>query len=106
MYSVAFAPISSCEALPKNSMATSAVLPAEAVVKPVGHAEGHLARDGHPRGVRREEERGALHDGNEVHCSLRTFQRYVRDQIRATDPLSTVTPPNCAERATSVQETE
>jgi len=27
-----------------------------------------------------------LHDGGEVHCSLRTFQRYVRDQIRATDP--------------------
>lgn len=27
-----------------------------------------------------------LHDAGEVHCSLRTFQRYVRDQIRATDP--------------------
>ncbi|MGH7481053.1 MAG: IS21 family transposase, partial [Longimicrobiales bacterium] len=27
-----------------------------------------------------------LHDGGEVHCSLRTFQRYVADQIRANDP--------------------
>jgi len=27
-----------------------------------------------------------LHDGGEVRCSLRTFQRYVRDQIRAADP--------------------
>src|SRR5712692_1378371 len=27
-----------------------------------------------------------LHDDNEVRCSLRTFQRYVADEIRATDP--------------------
>ncbi len=27
-----------------------------------------------------------LHDTGEVHCGLRTFQRYVRDRIRATDP--------------------
>jgi hypothetical protein len=27
-----------------------------------------------------------LHDGGAVHCSVRTFQRYVRDQIRAMDP--------------------
>jgi len=27
-----------------------------------------------------------LHDGGEVHCSLRTFQRFVRDEVRAVDP--------------------
>ncbi len=27
-----------------------------------------------------------LHDGGEVHCSLRTFQRYVSDQVHAADP--------------------
>ncbi len=27
-----------------------------------------------------------LHDGGEVSCGLRTFQRYVRSRIRATDP--------------------
>ncbi len=27
-----------------------------------------------------------LRDGGEVHCGLRTFQRYVADRIRATDP--------------------
>src|SRR6266511_5569542 len=27
-----------------------------------------------------------LHDGGEVHCGLRTFQRYVVERIRASDP--------------------
>ncbi len=27
-----------------------------------------------------------LHDGGEVHCSLRTFQRFVRDEVRPADP--------------------
>jgi transposase len=33
-----------------------------------------------------------LHDGGEVHCSLRTFQRYVAERIRTTDPARLTVP--------------
>jgi hypothetical protein len=33
-----------------------------------------------------------LRDGGEIHCGLRTFQRYVAEQVRATDPSRLTVP--------------